>query len=314
MIRITAIKSALAVLLVLVFAGVCSHAQSADASTLSVGRFVVQAYEGGNSPLLSEAILTQSLVWDPKGEIFAYDAPRFRPRKIAQGIDPALSPDGSMVAYCGFVPGQVVSQIMVMKSDGSGQKQLTNMGGSPCAPAWSPDGMKIAFSVESGRGQAVMVLDFESKTITPIALGTLPRWSPDGKHLLFLRKPETHGAKASIWAADADGKHARLVVDTNALIPSAVWGSDGKSILYTNDDHLRSAIFRVNMDGTNSEKFAGDKNLEMYFPTMSPDGKKIAVVIADGNRLMLMEIDLATQKSRWLANGERGDVVWVKSH
>ncbi len=258
--------------------------------------------------------MTTSEVWDPSGEIFVYDAPKFRPRKVAQGIDPALSPDGATIASCGFLPGQVRSQLMIVKSDGTGQKVLTNMEGSPCAPAWSPDEKRIAFSVQSGKGQTVMVLDFEHKTITPVALGTLPRWSPDGKKLLFLRKPEVHGAVASIWVADADGKHARMVLDTSALIPAAAWGSDGKSIVYTNDYHHRSAIFRVNLDGTNPEKVAGDKNLEMYYPSISKDGKKLAVEIVDGKMLMLKEIDISTQKLRWLANAARGDVVWSSVH
>ena len=51
-----------------------------------------------------------------------------------------------------------------------------------------------------------------------------------------------------------------------------------------------------------------DKIMNRFLSPPSPS------LIADGNMLKLMEIDLATQKSRWLANGERGDVVWVKSH
>jgi len=281
---------------------------------MSVDRIVVQANEGGASPLLPDSILTQARIWDANGEIFVYEAPKFRPRKIAQGIDPVLSPDGGVIAYCGFQPGQLKSQIMMMKSDGSGQRFLTNIDGSPCSPAWSPDEKKLAFTVESERGQVVMVMDFLSKTINPVVLGTLPRWSPDGKNLLFLRKPETHRATASIWVADADGKHAKPVIDTFALMPSADWVSDGRSIVYTNDDHQRSKIFRVNLDGTNPEQIAGDRNLEMYYPTISPDGKKLAVVIAEGKKLVLMEIDIETKKSRWLADGTRGDVRWVKGH
>lgn len=308
-------KATLVALCILVLAGARGDSQSTDAPSMSISRFVTQAYRGGSSPLLPDSIMTKSSVWELQDNIWVYDAPNFHRRNVAEGIDPTLSPDGSMIAYCGFAPGAPRSQLMIVKSDGSDQRRLTNLDGSPCTPAWSRDGKKIAFTVESKEGQAVMVLDFEHKTITPVALGNLPRWSTDGKKLLFLRKPEAHGATASIWIANSNGEHAKLVVDTYAPMPSAVWAGDGKSIVYTNDDQHRSAIFRVNLDGSNPQKIAGDKNLEMYYPSISPDGKKLSVVIVDGKTLMFMEIDVETQKSRWLANNvAHGEAVWVKSH
>ena len=300
------------VLCLLVFGSLASAQSPSLAPGWMAGRVVVQVSEGGSTPLAPNPDLFYAIIFDPRDDIFSYSSPGSSLRKITQGVDPALSPDGGMVVFCGFPPGQIHSQLMIVKSDGGGQKQLTNMEGSPCAPAWSPDGKKIAFHAATNRGQVVMVLDFAAKTITPIAIGSLPRWSPDGKRLLFLRKPEMHDARASIWTADSDGKNARFLVDSFSPVPAADWSGDGQFIIYTNDDHHQSAIFRVNLDGTNPEKIAGNKNVEMYFPSMSPDGRQLVVVRAYGPAVSLVLIDLSTQKERWLANGVRGDVSWVK--
>ena len=296
-----------------------SAVSQSPAASWSVGRFVVQNSSTRATPLGNDSILTEAVVFVPDDDIVVYDSPAFRPAKIIQGVAPALSPDGGIIAYCGFIPGLLRSQIMIMKSDGTGRKQLTSMNGSPCSPDWSPDGKKLAFDAETDHGKVVMILDFEQKTVSPVLRGASPRWSPDGSRLLFLRAPETHGAVASIWISDADGKHPRMVLDTFAPVPSASWDHDGKAIVYTGDDRHRSAIYRVALDGANPEKLVKDSNYDLYCPSLSPDGRLLVVVRTDStlpveNRNSLVVIDLATQKQRWLTNAVRGDVYWTRSN
>jgi len=306
-------KIACALPCILAFIAV-SHAQpQQDLSPWTVGNLVVQFSNDQRTNLAPPDPLTKSIVFNPTDDILVFDRVGARPRKVEDGISPALSPDGGMIAYCGVLPGIQSSQLMLIKTDGTGKKRLTDMGGSPCSPAWSPDGMRIAFTVSSDRGQLVMVLDFRQQTISRIALGSLPRWSPDGKRLVFLRAPETHGAVASIYVADADGKHAKFIVETHAPVPSANWNFDGNSILYTDDDHHRSAIFRANLDGSHVEELADQRNREMYYPAISPDGKQLVVVEQDAGEFSLTLIDLATHKAQWLARGLRGEVRWVRS-
>lgn len=61
--------------------------------------------------------------------------------------DPAWSPDGARIAFSGVVPGGQASDIFVMRSDGSGQANITatpTMG--EIQPAWSPDGAYVVFA------------------------------------------------------------------------------------------------------------------------------------------------------------------------
>ena len=159
-----------------------------------------------------------------------------------------------------------------------------------------------------------MVLDLVQAKILAIARGTFPRWSPDGKKLLFIQTPGADGAPYAISIANADGTDAQKIVDIRALVPAATWGPDGTSIVYTDDEHHRSAIFRVNLDRTNPEKLAGDKGQELFFPSISPDGKQLVVVTGGQGSQTLELIDLETHKARTLCAGMRGEVHWVKSH
>lgn len=290
----------------------------AAAPTWSIGEVVVQV-DNARRNSLSDSLSppapgTTSWVFDPSDDIVLSGLPGFKGKKIAEGLDPVFSPDGRLVAYCGFPSLDRNLQIMVIRADGSRKYPLTNIAGAPCAPAWSPDGTRIAFNATSNKGPVVMVLDLQQAKILTIARGTDPRWSPNGKKLLFIQSPGPDGGPYAVAIANPDGTDAKKIVDIRALVPGASWGADGASIVYTNDMHHRSAIFRVNLDGSNPEEIAGDKNLEMYFPSISPDGKQLVVVTGDENSATLQLIDLETHKARTLAAGTRGEVHWVKSH
>lgn len=66
--------------------------------------------------------------------------------------DPVYSPSGSQIAFT-RIGDPPPAQIWIMNADGTGQRQLTQDGGS--WPTWSPDGSQIAFTREDGRQSCV---------------------------------------------------------------------------------------------------------------------------------------------------------------
>lgn len=100
---------------------------------------------------------------------------------------PQLSPDSEWLT---FHQGGKQEDIFVIRTDGSGLRQLTNDMDKDRFPAWSPDGKRIAFQSNRGGAYAVWLINpdgsaLERLTYVEAPAVFFPVWSPDGSHLAY---------------------------------------------------------------------------------------------------------------------------------
>jgi len=275
-------------------------------------------------------------------DIFIIDGQDAKPRKLVSGgTHPAWSPDGTELAYCAW-KGLLYGQIEVVNADGTGKRQITNMKGGACFPDWSPDGTRIAFTALSpgdseknlladdgmvAKNTEIFIVDKNGGDPTPIIQGYAARWSPGGTMLVLLREPEKRDPGGSIWLATADGKKSKVLVESNRRIRGAAWLPDGKGITVSSILSGKYSIFRIYLDGSQSQgnqpqKIGGDARADWYEPRLTPDGKH-AIAIKDcasgfgdsnsycrGSAIALLDLD--TDKDVTLAGGVNYSVVWER--
>lgn len=127
------------------------------------------------------------------------------------------------VVFAASPSGQHVDQLFRIRTSGTGLKRLTSGLYPSIAPAFSPDGKRIAFS-RSGVG--IVTMDINGKAmrrLTTNGRDSFPAWSPDGKQIVFVRPTS---AAWAVFVIPSSGGHERRL----AKAPSSgrpTWSSNG---------------------------------------------------------------------------------------
>jgi len=85
-----------------------------------------------------------------------------------------------------------ISQVFLMRADGSGDRNLSGSSSTDGWPSWSPDGRRIVFSRHGENGFQIFLMNLDGSGVRQLtdAAGEFvnPRWSPDGKKILCGRR------------------------------------------------------------------------------------------------------------------------------
>jgi len=122
-----------------------------------------------------------------------------KPRQIfaakgAAQASPTFSPDGKQIAFVSNKDGTPKIYVMDIPPEGATSKDLhPKLISKRCrensAPAWSPDGTKIAYSAKSSGNRQIWIYDFETHEERQLTSGKgdkeNPAWAPNSLHLLF---------------------------------------------------------------------------------------------------------------------------------
>ena len=159
----------------------------------------------------------------------------FDPRTNQQ---PDISPNGRQIVYCGNPVTETNPdgdlEIFVMDADGTDVRQLT-FNGAGISDAW-------------------------------------PRWSPNGKQIVFHSNVD---GNFEIYIINADGTDLTRVTNYPGIEQFPEWSPNGKQLAIRRD----TDIYLIGVDGTNPIQLTNNAALDQM-ASWSPNGKQIAFMSA----------------------------------
>lgn len=195
------------------------------------------------------------------------------------GLLPAVSPDGTRVAFARLEDGNV--DLWVVNADGTDARRLTDHPARDWMASWSPDGDRLVFSSRRSGSYQLWTVDPDGGD--PVQLtdhsdeAWHPDWSPDGDRIAFMSR--TSPATIRLVDADGTGLTGPLGQVGSGSVGEPVWSPDGTRIAVTlfpgRDED--GDIWTMAPDGSSPRRITDDDARDES-PAWSGDGSRLVFV------------------------------------
>jgi len=227
--------------------------------------------------------------------------------------DPAVSPDGSQLAF------SALTHLYVMDlPDGKPRRVTSDDEAREFQPTWSPDGLSLAYVTWSTDGGDVWRVKSDGGTPKKVtrtsAFYSDPAWSPDGARIVALRAPAHERMNLQfdfgqpsgmdlVWIK-ANGGDANLIIPARGIGKPHFTGEKDRIYLYLSggpfSDDGPNGLVSMRFDGTDRREhlkvtgpglFNAEKPVPASDIRISPDGRWALTHV--GNQLYVTAVPLA---------------------
>ncbi len=223
-------------------------------------------------------------------------------REVSGGTAPMSGASASLLGLTGRIAftrsaDGSTYEIYTMNANGTGVIRLTTNQAEDGAPAWSPDGKKIAFESSRAGNWEIYVMNADGSAAARLtnnpANDLQPAWSPDGRKIAFVSTRDSrYNSHSEIYVMNATG--SGLTRLTNNLPSqcysslfnkcgeaSPAWSPDSRRIVFAHKSGLHSTILEImNADGSGVTPVP-NTGPNVGAPAWGSSGK-IAFVTSDG--------------------------------
>lgn len=237
---------------------------------------------------------------------------RIRPLTSLPGNqrDPAISPDGTRVAFVWNGGSGDAYSLYVQLVDSEFPLRLTREPSvEDRVPAWSPDGQKLAFTRTTPAGCSILLipsLGGAERNLGPCGDRDYRRlaWSPDGAWLAFARRNENSRLRIELTGIETGERRAVTRPPEGILGDSSPsFSSDGKKLAFArNVTEGVSDVFTVGVDGAGEKRLTFD-NRDTMGIGWSADGKSLVFSSSRAGIYSLWRVPASGGEPAFVAGG-----------
>lgn len=223
--------------------------------------------------------------------------------------NPTWTPDGKSILF----DSDRLGNQSIFRVD-LGKEQITHQvvarSSNDFAPDVSPDGRKVLFGSQPHYKGGAPKLDFlrsykkglesiwlaniDGTELIQIGKGIFPKWSPDGKKILFV---SSEGGNADIWMMNVDGSGLTQLTTDLAHDTSPAWSPDGTRIAFSSDRTGNFDIWVLDLEINELVPLTNNPGADGS-PVWSPDGKYIYFYSFRNNNWDLWRVTPLLRKER----------------
>ena len=248
-------------------------------------------------------------------QLIVADADGENPRMILQSDRPLMSPawstDGKWLAYVSFE--RRVSAVYVQEVSSGKRSMVSARAGINGAPAWSPDGRKLAVTLSGNNGNLdIYLLDLASQALTRITddpgIDTEASFTPDGGAIYFTS--DRSGSPQVYRQGLGAGERPKRITFTGTYNARPRVSPDGKQLAVLT---LDNGAYRIAVqDLSNGTLQVLSKGRQDESPSFAPNGAMVILAGRERGQGVLQTISIDGQTSFRL-NADAGEVrepVW----
>ncbi len=158
-------------------------------------------------------------------------------------------------------------------------------------PMWSPDGKRIAYF--SGGALHVMSADGsnDQKIIRVQPFTGTHAWAADNKHI-YVAESSREAERKGIYSISIATRERRPVYLDPDLLGHLSCSPDGRRLAFLKRSvpSKKAEVFNVGVDGKNLQQLTSNKDMTVYYPAWSPDGKQIAFESGPGGGIKTLTV------------------------
>ena len=213
-------------------------------------------------------------------------------RNLTNGTDldaqPDFSPKGDFIVFQSRPRGDgTTNDIYIIRTDGTGRKKLTDGKANYVIPRWSPDGKKIVFAT----------IDDIRKFIPNYSAEVFMKMSGEERMKVGIKQRNS----SELHIMNAEGSNVKRLTENEVRDNQAEWSKDSKTIYFMSDREGAENLYAMKSDGTDIRKIASGKVIRGS--SISKDGKYFVFEKEVNGKSGIYIYDLKTKTEKLVIEG-----------